>query len=234
MEKVATFGSQGSAAGQLHRPYGLTVDRGESSSLCYVADTSNNRVAVFECPNGTFVRHIGSGHLAAPYDVAICPRTGHIFVSEDKFNRISVFTPDGSLVRLFGHSDGPEKLSRPRCMVFDGQGSLFVVDRGNCRVVTFSDEGQYIREFGRKGEQPGELNEPVGIAWDGDQHRLYVSEWVSNRVSCFTEYGQFVECFGNSEGSSKTLRKPWGMRISPNFHAIVVADSLNNRIVIYG
>ena len=47
---------------------------------------------------------------------------------------------------------------------FDGAGNLYVMDRQAERVVVAGPAGEFVREFGRRGEGPGEFEEVHGLA----------------------------------------------------------------------
>lgn len=47
---------------------------------------------------------------------------------------------------------------------FDAEGNLYVFDRENARVVVFDRQGEFVRQFGKKGEGPGELRLPSGMS----------------------------------------------------------------------
>lgn len=47
---------------------------------------------------------------------------------------------------------------------FDGAGNLYVLDRQAERVVVAGPAGEFVREFGRRGEGPGEFEEVHGLA----------------------------------------------------------------------
>lgn len=51
-------------------------------------------------------------------------------------------------------------LSRVGSLGFDGQGNLHVFDRDRYLVATWDDDGELIREFGHRGEGPGEFQVP--------------------------------------------------------------------------
>lgn len=55
----AEVGSPGSAAGQLSEPRAVAVD--ETDDLLYVADTANDRIAVFDATSGVFIKAFGWG-----------------------------------------------------------------------------------------------------------------------------------------------------------------------------
>ena len=51
----------------------------------------------------------------------------------------------------------------------DGQGRVFVADRGNHRVQVFASDGRFLAKWGGFGTDPGKFNGPYGIAVDGGQ-----------------------------------------------------------------
>uniref|UniRef100_A0A1X7T212 Uncharacterized protein n=1 Tax=Amphimedon queenslandica TaxID=400682 RepID=A0A1X7T212_AMPQE len=99
-----SFGSDGSANGQLQCPYDIAID---SQGLVYVPDFNNHRVQKFS-PDGKFVGQFGTkgfgpGHLKYPAGITIdTAATGLVYVSEWGNDRISVYTSDGVFVNSYG------------------------------------------------------------------------------------------------------------------------------------
>lgn len=98
--------------------------------------------------------------LNQPMDVAVAPN-GDVFVAEGDHSgtsvaRISKFSADGTFIRSWGHpGSGPGELRIPHGLAFDGDGRLFVADRGNHRVQIFDQDGNYLdeyRQFGRPSD----------------------------------------------------------------------------------
>lgn len=54
-------------------------------------------------------------------------------------------------------------LARPVALALDG-GRLYVADAVDCAVKIFSTEGRFLGVLGRKGQGPGELSFPSGVA----------------------------------------------------------------------
>jgi DNA-binding beta-propeller fold protein YncE len=55
-----------------------------------------------------------------------------------------------------------------------------VTDTGNKRIQAFDANGQFVRAFGTAGTEPGQFNEPVGLAIDGDT--LVVADAWNGRI----------------------------------------------------
>jgi peptidylamidoglycolate lyase len=68
-------------------------------------------------------------------------------------------------------------------------------------VVKFSRTGQYLFEWGKKGNEPGEFIIPHSICI-GEKGNVYVADRENNRVQVFDSAGKFIqqlvnENFGN-------------------------------------
>ena len=63
---------------------------------------------------------------------------------------------------------GKEGSGYPADLTFDPAGDVYVTDRYNHRIQVFSQNGTFLRTFGRHGSGPGELSEPWGICVDHD------------------------------------------------------------------
>lgn len=57
-----------------------------------------------------------------------------------------------------------EMLNNAEVAAFDRSDNLFVLDRGNARILVFDRAGRFVRQLGRKGGGPGELEVPLGLA----------------------------------------------------------------------
>ena len=68
----------------------------------------------------------------------------------------------------------------------DGTGNLYVLDRQGKRVLKYAPDGQHLATFGREGEGPGELSQPISLAV-GPGDTVWVSDFSNTR---FTGYPQ--------------------------------------------
>ena len=61
---------------------------------------------------------------------------------------------------------------------------------------------------GKKGDAPGELKWPSGIAIHEETHQIFVSDYLNDRVDIFSETGEFFHQLGVGQ-----LYQPWGIAI---------------------
>ena len=62
---------------------------------------------------------------------------------------------------------------------------IVVADGWNHRVQVFDSNGTFLRSFGHKGENAGELTCPVGVAINKDRN-IFVADNGNNRVQIFS------------------------------------------------
>ena len=110
------------------------------------------------------------------------------------------FDADGKVTQVFRslvsqQSDLPELDAR---IAVDGLGNIFVLaSNADQFIFSYNADGRFLNKFSARGNKPGQLNFPQGIALDG-QGRIYVSD--SDGVHVFESNGQFVDVF-KAEGS---------------------------------
>ncbi len=204
---VRTLGDgRGQGPRLLYSPCGLAVLDGDVADaaapdgpVAVVADTYNNRLALWRVRDGTVVRCVGSrgaapGQFHCPFAVTVVPArsTGtdeSWLVVADSFNqRVQVLTFMGTVVRVL-QGDAVIKLGYWLCgvTVCIGTGEVLVTDNDNHRVVSWrlSDGGGLRLVFGGiEGSGPGQCSGPMGVVASGDGS-LWVAEEGNHRLSLF-------------------------------------------------
>jgi sugar lactone lactonase YvrE len=147
------IGSEGSGAGQMQQPKGLTTD---SSGNLYVADPSNERIEKFDTSGAfaaqwampSYTVYAGGSTFAGvvhPQDVAV-DSSGRVFAPDTgtHSNLVAVFNPDGTRQQLFGSPDSdpanPCAVQGPWGVATSPSGRLYVVSTGNDLVRTFTED----------------------------------------------------------------------------------------------
>jgi len=201
--------------GQVRRAHGITID---ADGTVWLTDDLQHTVRKFT-PEGKHLLTIGDPDKPAtlqggkpfnrPTHVAICPKSGYLFVSDGYGNsRVHKYSPDGKHVMSWGEpGTDPGHFNLPHNLVTDRDGLVYVADRENHRVQIFDGQGRYQGQWNN-------LHRPCGLFVDRTQnggtfyvgelgHALPVNEHVPNlgpRVTVLDAKGQKVARFGGPFG----------------------------------
>ena len=136
-----------------------------------------------------------------------------IYIADVSAQNVKVYDPLGMLIKVIGNS---ELLERPVDVAANESGDrIYVLDAGGInsewhRVVIFDEEGNKIKEIGRRGSNPGEFNLPtqLTVANDGT---LYVLDAGNFRVQVFSPEGDFLRAWGKVGRGLGDLARPRGI-----------------------
>jgi DNA-binding beta-propeller fold protein YncE len=141
-----------------------------------------------------------------------------------KGHQVFKFGPDGKVLMTLGRAgvsgSSPDLFDQPTDVAIAPDGDIFVTDSHrngrNNRVVRFTKDGKYVKEWGRKGSGPGELSEPHTIAIDS-RGRLFVGDRENNRIQIFDRDGNYLDQW-------RQFGRPSGIVITRD-DTLYVADS---------
>jgi sugar lactone lactonase YvrE len=121
-------------------------------------------------------------------------------------HQVIKFTPEGEELMRLGTAGqaggGPNHFDQPNAVITGPDGSIFVADGHSgqspnppegaaARIVKFSPEGEYLMEWGRLGNGPGEFRTPHAMAFDS-QGRLFVADRGNHRLQIFDQEGNYL------------------------------------------
>jgi sugar lactone lactonase YvrE len=177
---------------------------------------------------GKLIASFGQGLFVFPHGGTV-DRDGNLWMTDaggasGKGHQAIKFSPEGKVLMTLGKAgvsgSGPELLDQPTDVVVSASGDLFVTDSHrngkNNRVVHFTKDGKFVKEWGRKGAGSGEISEPHTIAMDS-RGRLFVGDRENNRIQIFDQSGKLLEEW-------RQFGRPSGITITPD-DRIYVADS---------
>jgi len=224
-------------ADTMNAPSGVVVD---STGHLWVADTGNNRVLRFD----------NAATLAPP---SAAPTNTEGLVANGVLGQLNFVT------NIAGTSQ--RNMSAPVALAVDSQGSLYVADSVNNRVLQFTNPagkinganadgliGQTNYNSGAVGTTASTLNNPVDVMVDSDSN-LWVADANNNRVLMFPSIsslspltlgpaasiviGQLDFITGTATAASaSTLNKPDGLCEDVQGR-LIVSDSGYNRVLVF-
>lgn len=130
---------------------------------------------------------------------------GHVYVVDSANHQIQKLDSAGQLLTQWGREgdgDGQFRFTLDHPWLVpgagpyadvqvDGQGHVFVTDRGNFRIQKFDSNGQFITQWGRRGRNEAEFDLLTWIAVDA-QGYVYVADCFHKRIQQFDNDGKFI------------------------------------------
>ena len=198
-----------------------------------VGGGDSDKVKILE-RNGTIITTIGdsgsseTGKFNTPIGVAV-DSSDHIHVACRDNHRIQVFDASGNYLRTYGkYGTGNVDITD---LIYTPEGTFLATDTGSENVIEFDENGSILRFLAGKGSNPGEVENPCGIAL-APNGKVYVSETSNHRIQVFDRNGTLERTFGSSGSDNGKFNEPWGIDISQDGE-VFVADSYNHRIQVF-
>jgi DNA-binding beta-propeller fold protein YncE len=170
--------------------------------------------------SGKFLKSFGAGMFVQPHGLEI-DRDSNIWTTDQqakdgKGQQVIKFSPDGKVLMTLGKAGvagaGPDTFNGPCDVAIAPSGDIFVADGHggdtNARVVKFSKDGKYIKEWGKKGSGPGEFDTLHSMAMDS-KGRLFIADRGNSRIQIFDQDGKFI-------AEWKQFGRPSGLYITKN------------------
>ena len=170
--------------------------------------------------SGKFLKSFGAGMFVQPHGLEI-DRDGNIWTTDQlakdgKGQQVIKFSPDGKVLMTLGKAGvagaGPDTFNGPCDVAIAPNGDIFVADGHggdtNARVVKFSKDGKYIKEWGKKGSGSGEFDTLHSMAMDS-KGRLFIADRGNSRIQIFSQDGKFI-------AEWRQFGRPSGLYITKN------------------
>ena len=184
------------------------------------ADSSVPPILEFD-ESGKLLKSFGANLFVFPHSL-LMDNEGNLWVTDGqgkdgKGHQVFKLSQDGKILMTLGKAgvagDGPDTFNQPNAVAIARDGAIFVSDghnagRGNARVVKFSRDGTFVKQWGGHGSAPGQFEVPHTLAFDS-KGRLFVGDRANNRIQIFDQNGNFLEEW-------KQFSRPSGIFIDKN------------------
>ena len=224
---LRSFGAKGDKQGEFDFPCGIAFDK---KGDIIVADCDNHRIQCFSEQGehlNTFCSRGDLDHqLKGPHGLSV-DSNGNFIVADRCNKLIKIFFPNGQ----FSHKIGIEgSFSFPfHCVQHENY--LLVSDSNEHCVKVFKRDGNFLYQFGKKGEGDGEFNTPRCLSVNKAEH-LMVCDIRNHRVQVFELSGKFITKFGTKGSGIGEFNLPFSTAVLSDGR-IVLSDFGNHRIQIF-
>jgi len=175
----------------------------------------------FDRNTGEVLANFGAGLMVTPHGIHV-DAAGNVWVTDfvaneagTKGHQVHKFSPDGELLLSLGTpgkaGSRPGQFNQPNDVITAPDGSIFVADGHNGqgmitnaameegraagdtgRIIKFSPDGEYLKEWGQIGVRHGEFRTPHALAFDS-RGRLWVADRGNHRIEIFDQDGNYLE-----------------------------------------
>ncbi len=205
---------------------GVAVDKDDH---VWVFNRGPHPVIEFD-KQGRFIQGWKDVPVISSHGIEIDP-DGNVWLVDVKGHSVAKYTRSGRLLMMItnagrGPGDNATQyaFNQPTGLAFAPNGDFYVSDGyGNSRVIQYSKNGAFIRQWGQKGKGDGEFDLVHDVALDA-KGRVYVADRTNERIQVFDAQGRFIAKW-TGHGA------PWGIAYSPKDDSIYMADGVNNRVL---
>ncbi len=175
----------------------------------------------FDRNTGEVLANFGGGIMVTPHGIHL-DADGNVWVTDfagneagTKGHQVHKFSPTGELLMSLGTAgqagSGPNQLNQPNDVITGPDGSIYVSDGhggqgmttrramaagleagATARILKFSADGTFIKEWGQIGTLHGEFRTPHALAFDS-HGRLFVADRGNHRIEIFDQDGNYLE-----------------------------------------
>jgi NHL repeat-containing protein len=193
-------------------------DKPNGDATCVNRGDANPPILEFN-PAGRLLRSFGVGLFAHPHGFTV-DKDGNLWTTDTNDDEMilgmpaknaqgvqmgqAVFkiSPAGKILMTIGKQGvtgtGPYLFDRPTGVSIAANGNIFVSDghSGNKlktgRIVKYSPDGKFIKEWGKMGPEPGNFRDPHDLYVGGSRGWVYVADRQNNRVQVFDQDGNII------------------------------------------
>ena len=175
---IQSVGRGGDKELEFHWPRGVAVST--VNNLIYICDFWNNRI---QCLNLNLTFNSFISKVKYPRDIKITPQD--IVVLTRGSPCIQFYDYSHQLIRQIVTRGEGNQVIKPYYFCLDTEFNILMTDSSADRFLIFSNRGQLLHKFGKRGEGRGDFISPAGIAVDKEGRILVVSRNPQHCIQLF-------------------------------------------------
>ena len=175
---IQSVGRGGNKELEFKRPRGVAVST--VNNLIYICDSWNNRI---QCLNSNLTFNSFITNLYFPRDIKITPQD--IVVLTGGSPCIQFYDYSHQLIRQIVTRGEGSQVIEPSYFCLDREFNILMTDLSADRVLIFSNRGQLLHKFGKRGEGRGDFISPAGMAVNREDIIIVVSENPKHCIQLF-------------------------------------------------
>jgi sugar lactone lactonase YvrE len=242
----------------LSYPYTILVNKTADNSIIVTSQNTKQVIGFYDMVssmhNVTLIAQNWSGgnQLGLPFGLAIPPNNKSLLYVSDQNNQsvykivnMQVVSPTPTIVAGVKSGSGSSAINKfngPVGIAVDSNGSLYVADSSNHRIIRFpptstsGSSGTVVAGLGTSGSNSFSLSYPYGIFLDEINSYMYVADAMNHRIQRFPLFGGSPNngttvAGNNGPGTaSNQFFKPFSLYVTKTTQTMYIADSFNNRV----
>ena len=165
---IQSVGRKGKKELEFDRPTGVAVST--VNNLIYICDCKNNRI---QCLNLDLTFNSFISEVTQPRDIKLTSRD--VVVLTGGSPCVHFYAYSHQLIRQIITRGEGNQVINPCYFCLDRQLDILMTDQLSDSVLMFSNRGQLLHKFGKRGEGRGDLISPTGIAVDRENRFFVIS-----------------------------------------------------------
>jgi ABC-type Fe3+ transport system permease subunit/DNA-binding beta-propeller fold protein YncE len=173
----------------------------------------------------------GVGPNQTVYPRGICySKKDDCFFLVDRMARIQRINHDGKTINEWRMPNWER--GKPTGLSVGPDGNVYIADTHYARVAVYSPTGQFLKDWGTFGREPGQFIYPTDVAFDKSGN-IYVSEYGDNdRIQIFDPNTlKVIRTIGHFGQEDAQFARPQSMVIDDE--TLYVTDACNHRIAVF-
>lgn len=144
------------------------------------------------------------GEFASPRWIFHNPQAENLLIADTQNSRVQILDKQGRSLQQITH----EGMKAPCAVTADLEGNIFILDALDAHIRCFDPQGNFIQEFGGKGDALGKMASAFGLAIF-NQH-IYVTDPDGHKIHVFDLQGMIQAVISSQSGPGE-FKSPSGI-----------------------